>query len=103
MVISGGENIYPREVEEVLLSHPAVAECGVTGAPHPYWGEAVTAFIVTRPGLHVGAEDLLALCRERLSRYKVPKDIRFIAALPRNSMGKVLRRELKDALRAEAV
>jgi acyl-CoA synthetase (AMP-forming)/AMP-acid ligase II len=102
MVISGGENIYPREVEEVLLGHPAVAECGVTGAPHPYWGEAVTAFVVLRPGMQVTAEDLAALCRDRLSRYKVPKEIRFVAALPRNSMGKVLRRELRASLVAEA-
>lgn len=102
MVISGGENIYPREVEEVLLGHPAVAECGVTGAPHPYWGEAVTAFVVQRPGMHVTAEDLTALCRDRLSRYKIPKEIRFVAALPRNSMGKVLRRELRASLAAEA-
>jgi acyl-CoA synthetase (AMP-forming)/AMP-acid ligase II len=102
MVISGGENIYPREVEEVLLGHPAVAECGVTGAPHPYWGEAVTAFVVLRPGMQVAAEELGALCRDRLSRYKVPKEIRFVAALPRNSMGKVLRRELRASLVAEA-
>ena len=102
MVISGGENIYPREVEEVLLGHPAVAECGVTGAPHPYWGEAVTAIVVQRPGMQVTAEDLAALCRDRLSRYKVPKEIRFVAALPRNSMGKVLRRELRASLAAEA-
>ena len=102
MVISGGENIYPREVEEVLLGHPAVAECGVTGAPHPYWGEAVTAFVVLRPGMQVAAEELSALCRDRLSRYKVPKEIRFVAALPRNSMGKVLRRELRASLAAEA-
>ena len=102
MVISGGENIYPREVEEVLLGHPAVAECGVTGAPHPYWGEAVTAFVVQRPGMQATAEELAALCRDRLSRYKVPKEIRFVAALPRNSMGKVLRRELRATLAAEA-
>ncbi|WP_372621926.1 class I adenylate-forming enzyme family protein [Falsiroseomonas sp.] len=102
MVISGGENIYPREVEEVLLAHPAVAECGVTGAPHAYWGEAVTAFVVLRPEMHVAAEELLERCRERLSRYKVPKDIRFVPALPRNSMGKVLRRELRARLAAEA-
>ena len=102
MVISGGENIYPREVEEELLGHPAGAECGVTGAPHPYWGEAVTAFVVPRPGLQVTAEELAALCRDRLSRYKVPKEIRFVAALPRNSMGKVLRRELRASLAAEA-
>jgi acyl-CoA synthetase (AMP-forming)/AMP-acid ligase II len=101
MVISGGENIYPREVEEVLLAHPAVAECGATGAPHPYWGEALTAFVVTRSGMHVDADELLALCRARLSRYKVPKEIRFVPDLPRNSMGKVLRRELRARLAAE--
>lgn len=95
MVISGGENIYPREVEEVLLAHPAIAECGVTGLPHPYWGEALTAFVVVRAGMGVGAEELTALCRERLSRYKVPKEIRFVPGLPRNAMGKVLRRELR--------
>jgi acyl-CoA synthetase (AMP-forming)/AMP-acid ligase II len=95
MIISGGENIYPREVEEVLLTHPAVAECGVTGAPHPYWGEAVTAFVVIRPGMNVGADELTALCGAQLSRYKVPKAINFVAGLPRNSMGKILRRELR--------
>ena len=101
MVISGGENIYPREVEEVLLAHPAVAECGVTGAPHPYWGEALTAFVVLRAGMPASAEELTAACRERLSRHKVPKEIRFVASLPRNSMGKVLRRELRARLAAE--
>jgi acyl-CoA synthetase (AMP-forming)/AMP-acid ligase II len=95
MIISGGENIYPREVEEVLLTHPAVAECGVTGAPHPYWGEAVTAFVVIRPGMNVAADELTALCGAELSRYKVPKAINFVASLPRNSMGKILRRELR--------
>ena len=102
MVITGGENVYPREVEEVLLTHPAVAECGVTGAPHPYWGEAVTAFVVLRAGADADAEELTALCRARLSRYKAPKAVRFVAALPRNAMGKVLRRELKAQLKAEA-
>jgi acyl-CoA synthetase (AMP-forming)/AMP-acid ligase II len=102
MIISGGENIYPREVEEVILAHPAVAECGVAGAPHPYWGEAVTAFVVLRPGMNATGDELTARCRAALSRYKVPKEIRFVPALPRNSMGKVLRRELKASLAAEA-
>ena len=101
MVISGGENVYPREVEEVLLAHPAIAEAGVTGAPHPYWGEAVTAFVVTRPGMHVAAEELESACRASLSRYKVPKAFRFVPALPRNAMGKVLRRALREQLKAE--
>ena len=97
MIISGGENVYPREVEEVLLAHPAVAECGVAGTPHAYWGEQVTAFVVLRAGMNATADDLLAACREKLSRYKVPKEIRFMPSLPRNSMGKVLRRALRDA------
>jgi long-chain acyl-CoA synthetase len=101
MVISGGENIYPREVEEVLLAHPSVRECGVTGAPHPYWGEAVTAFVVPPPGIVPDIGALLALCRDSLSRYKVPKEIRVVASLPRNSMGKILRRTLREDLKAE--
>lgn len=103
MIISGGENVYPREVEEILLAHPAVAECGVTGAPHAHWGEAVTAFVALRPGMEATAEDLMAACRERLSPYKVPKEIRFVPALPRNTMGKVLRRALRDGLKKEAL
>jgi long-chain acyl-CoA synthetase len=96
MIISGGENVYPREVEEILLANPAVAECGVAGVAHPYWGEQVRAFVVLRPGMNVTADELLAACREKLSRYKVPKEIRFLPTLPRNSMGKVLRRALRD-------
>jgi long-chain acyl-CoA synthetase len=96
MIITGGENVYPREVEEILLAHPAVAECGVTGLPHPHWGEQVTAFVVVRPGMNVTAEDLTAAVAAQLSKYKVPKEIRFMPSLPRNSMGKVLRRALKE-------
>jgi acyl-CoA synthetase (AMP-forming)/AMP-acid ligase II len=96
MIISGGENVYPREVEEILLAQPAVAECGVAGVPHPYWGEQVVAFVVLRHGVNVSADALLAACREKLSRYKVPKEIRFLDKLPRNTMGKVLRRALRD-------
>jgi long-chain acyl-CoA synthetase len=95
MIITGGENVYPREIEEILLSHPAVAECAVAGLPHAYWGEQVTAWVVLRPGQHVDDSALINLCRERLSAYKAPKDIRFVSALPRNSMGKILRRELR--------
>ena len=74
----------------------SVAECGVAGLPHPHWGEQVTAFVVLRPGMNATAEDLTAAVSAQLSKYKVPKDIRFMASLPRNSMGKVLRRALKQ-------
>ena len=102
MVVYGAPvppNQVHYQVEEILLAHPAVAECGVTGAPHPYWGEQVTAFVVLRAGMNATAEDLTAACREKLSRYKVPKEIRFMPALPRNTMGKVLRRALRDSLK----
>ncbi|MGE0315818.1 MAG: class I adenylate-forming enzyme family protein [Lautropia sp.] len=98
MIITGGENVYPREVEEVLLTHPAVRECAVVGAPHEYWGEAITAFVLLRDDSTGALEQLDALCRARLARYKVPKDIRIVASLPRNSMGKILRRKLRDEL-----
>ena len=96
MIISGGENIYPREIEEVLLAHPAVAECGVTGVPHDYWGEAVTAFVVLRAGRTVSSEELQRHLGLTLARFKLPKAIHFVPDLPRNSMGKVLRRTLRD-------
>jgi long-chain acyl-CoA synthetase len=96
LIITGGENVYPREVEEVLLAHPAVRECAVVGLPHPYWGEAVTAFVALREGMNATGADLVEACRASLSRYKAPKEVRFVAALPRNSMGKVLRRGLRD-------
>ena len=103
MIISGGENVYPREVEEVLLAHPAVAECGVVGLAHEYWGEAVTAFVVLRPGAHAHAAELEAACQRALSRYKVPKAIRIVASLPRNNMGKVSRRALREAAAAGTI
>ena len=89
-IVSGGENVAPTEVEAVLLEHPAVAEAGVFGRPDPEWGEAVTAFVVTRGP--VG--DLRAFCRERLAPFKVPKTIEVVDSLPRNAAGKLLRREL---------
>lgn len=100
MIITGGENVYPREVEEVLLAHPAVRECAVVGAPHPYWGEAIVAFVVIRDGMNVTPQELEATCREQMARYKVPKEFKMVEALPRNSMGKILRRQLRDDLAA---
>jgi acyl-CoA synthetase (AMP-forming)/AMP-acid ligase II len=93
MIISGGSNIYPREIEEVLLRHPAVAECSVVGRPHPEWGEEVVAFIVcTRD---VPARELDALCLANIARFKRPRQYRFVAALPKNNYGKVLKTELR--------
>ena len=101
MIISGGENIYPREVEEVLLAHPAIDQAAVVGLPHEHWGEQVVAFIVVRDGMNVSDDDLKAACRERLSRYKVPKEFRLVQDLPRNRMGKIDRRGLREQERKD--
>jgi long-chain acyl-CoA synthetase len=96
MIISGGANIYPREIEEVLLRHPAVAECSVVGRPHPEWGEEVVAFIVKKSELRI--EELDSLCLDNIARFKRPRDYRFVEALPKNNYGKVLKTELRKQL-----
>jgi acyl-CoA synthetase (AMP-forming)/AMP-acid ligase II len=95
MIISGGENVYPREIEELLLRHPDVQEAAVIGLAHEYWGEAITAFVHLRPGARVGEEALQRFCAEQIARWKVPKRIHLCGPLPRNSMGKILRRLVK--------
>lgn len=98
MIISGGSNIYPREIEDVLNLHPGVAECSVVGRPHPEWGEEVVAFIVARPDAGVTAAELDRLCLDNIARFKRPKDYRFIDALPKNNYGKILKTELRTKL-----
>jgi long-chain acyl-CoA synthetase len=92
LVISGGYNVYPREVEDVLLEHPAVEEAAVAGVPDERWGEAVTAWVVASDA--VTEADLVAFARERLAPYKCPKAVRFVDALPRNALGKVQKHKL---------
>jgi malonyl-CoA/methylmalonyl-CoA synthetase len=96
LIICGGYNIYPREVEEVLQSHPAVLEAAVVGAPDPVLGEAPVAFVVRRSGLRVEGQELLDYCAQRIARYKVPRSVRFLPTLPRNAMGKVEKQKLKS-------
>jgi acyl-CoA synthetase (AMP-forming)/AMP-acid ligase II len=98
LIISGGSNIYPREIEEVLLCHEDVAEVSVVGRPHPDWGEEVIAFVVKKPGTRVSPNDLDALCLENIARFKRPKHYRFIETLPKNNYGKVLKTELRRML-----
>ena len=98
MIISGGTNIYPREIEEVLLRHPAVLECSVVGRPHPEWGEEVVAFIVPHDQQIITPAELDALCLENIARFKRPKDYRFAESLPKNNYGKVLKTELRKLL-----
>jgi acyl-CoA synthetase (AMP-forming)/AMP-acid ligase II len=94
VIRSGSSTVIPKEVEDVITSHPAVAEVAVLGLPDPEWGEAVTAFVVTKPGMAVGEGELVEHCRARLAGFKKPRAIRFVASLPRSHYGKVLRAQL---------
>jgi fatty-acyl-CoA synthase len=96
MVISGGVNVYPAEVEGVLEQHPAIAEAAVIGVPDREWGERVRAFIVLKAGTDLDEGTLKTFMRERLAGPKVPRDFVFVASLPRNPTGKVLKRELRE-------
>jgi acyl-CoA synthetase (AMP-forming)/AMP-acid ligase II len=96
MIISGGENIYPREIEEVLIKHPAVRECAVIGVPDPKWGEAIKAVVSIEPGASATEEELIAFCTDNIARYKRPRSVDIIDELPKSNYGKILKRELRD-------
>jgi acyl-CoA synthetase (AMP-forming)/AMP-acid ligase II len=96
MIISGGENIYPIEVENVLAMHPAVSDCAVIAVPDEKWGESVKACVVTKPGAQVSAEELIAYTRARLAHYKCPKSVDFMDVMPRNPTGKILKKFLRE-------
>jgi long-chain acyl-CoA synthetase len=98
LIISGGSNIYPREVEEVLLTAPGVAEAAVVGAPDPEWGEIVVAFVVPEPGTRLASSDLDRHCMTQMARFKRPKRYILVRDLPKNNYGKVLKTELRARL-----
>jgi len=98
LIISGGSNVYPREVEEVLLQAPGVSEVAVVGAPDSEWGEVIVAFVVTQPGSTVSAQDLDAYCLKEIARFKRPKRYELVESLPKNNYGKVLKTELRQRL-----
>ena len=98
MIISGGSNIYPREIEEILLQHPDLVEASVVGRPHPDWGEEVIAFIVKKPEADVAEAALDKLCLDQIARFKRPRQYRFVDTLPKNNYGKVLKTELRKLL-----
>lgn len=99
LIITGGVNVYPQEIEQVLASHPAVADAGVVGAPDPDMGERVQAAVVLQHGEAATPDALIAFCRERLSSIKTPRAVEIVASLPRSDVGKLLRRVLKDRYR----
>ena len=96
MVISGGINIYPREIEEVLFKHPAIADVAITGIPDDKWGELIKAFVVRQPGGELSEQDVIDFCKDKIADFKIPKSVDFLDVLPRNVGGKVLKRELRD-------
>jgi len=102
MIISGGTNIYPREIEEVLLKHPAVLEVSVVGRKHTDWGEEVIAFVVRREASSVTERDLDTLCLNHIARFKRPREYRFVASLPKNNYGKILKTRLRKLLDSES-
>jgi long-chain acyl-CoA synthetase len=96
MIVSGGENIYPAEVENVLMRHPDIADVAVVGVPDEKWGEAVKAVVVRREGSEPAEADIITFAREYLAGYKLPKSVDFTDVLPRNPSGKLLKREIRE-------
>ena len=98
MIITGGENVYPREIEEILFQRPEVQECAVIGLPDREWGERVTAVIIPKPGQVLDAAEIKAYLKGRLSAFKVPKEYLMVKELPKSPTGKILKRELRKSV-----
>jgi acyl-CoA synthetase (AMP-forming)/AMP-acid ligase II len=96
MIITGGENVYPREVEEVLYRHPAISEASVIGVPDELWIERVHAVVVLKEGQHATEGEIIDFCKQQMARFKAPKSVEFIESLPKNPQGKILKRELRE-------
>lgn len=96
MIISGGENIYPKEIEEVLYCHPNILEAAVIGVPDPKWGETIKAFIVMKPEKQLTENEVIEFCQSQIASYKKPRVIEFVESLPRNASGKVLKTVLRS-------
>ena len=96
IIISGGYNVYAREVEEVLYTHPTVREAAVVGVPDDKWGEAVKAIVALKPGTSATEKELIAYCKQNMTSYKKPQSVEFMPELPKSAVGKILKRELKE-------
>jgi long-chain acyl-CoA synthetase len=103
MINSAGFNVWPREIEEVLYAHAAIKECAVVGLPDEVKGEIPAAYVVLQEGSTLGVDELIEYCRGNLAAYKVPRHVEFVAGLPKNARGKVLKRELRTLVRASPV
>ncbi len=101
MYISGGENVYPAEIESVLYRHPAIFQCAVIGVPDPRWGEVGMACVTLKPGVSAAEDEIIAFLRGSLAAYKVPKTVKILEALPLSGMGKILKRELKQQVHSQ--
>jgi acyl-CoA synthetase (AMP-forming)/AMP-acid ligase II len=95
MIITGGENVYPKEVENVLYRHPAVREAAVIGVPDAYWVERVHALVVLQENAHAAEEDIISFCKQHIAHYKVPRTVEFVESLPKNPQGKILKKEIR--------
>ena len=102
MYISGGENVYPSEIEKLLYRHPAVHMCAVVGIPHPVWGEVGAACVVLKPGIQTSEEELLSPLKEQIASYKIPEKVFLMDNLPLSAAGKILKRELREIIQAKA-
>jgi long-chain acyl-CoA synthetase len=96
MIVSGGENVYPAEVENVLMGHPAVADCAIIGVPHEKWGETAKAMVVRAPDVEVTEQEVIEYCQARLAKFKCPTSVDWIDVLPRNPSGKILKKDLRE-------
>jgi acyl-CoA synthetase (AMP-forming)/AMP-acid ligase II len=95
MIITGGENVYPREIEEVIMRHPAVREVAVIGVPDTKWGEAIKAIVALQPGCQSSEAEIINFCKDNIAGYKKPKTVEFIDSLPKNNYGKVMKKDLR--------
>jgi acyl-CoA synthetase (AMP-forming)/AMP-acid ligase II len=95
MIVTGGENVYPREVEEVLYGHPAIAEAAVIGIPDPVWVERVHAAVILKEGATSTEDEIIAFCKENMTAYKAPKSVEFLKSLPKSPQGKILKKEIR--------